>query len=191
MFSSNKEDKPVVIEGKKEEIKVETAEKDYFKNGKDLGNWDLAVSNYKENAEEYLRKINIFREKCGIPMINTSFLREKADQIKIYKEKAAKKEFPFDKTSKFGEGVYDESLVPLSSKHFYAQAGDFSDREKKIAKWVLDNLDWCIENKYYFENFGYNLTTKKREYDEKADKTKTWIHIQIVPPGSGNTIFNP
>lgn len=144
---------------------------------------DPIEQEYQSTYEEFYEKINDFRNECGLSMIPTSYFRSKARQIRIYKEKARKKQFPFV------DGIYDVSKVPLKSKHMSGCACDFADVDKKLAKWVFEHLDWCKENGFYFENFGINITTNK--WDSRYDKTPTWLHIQIVPPKSGRTVFNP
>ncbi|GHV61229.1 hypothetical protein FACS1894195_1430 [Bacteroidia bacterium] len=121
-------------------------------------------------TDNFMERINVFREKCDIPMVPTSYLRTRWRQIDIYKEKAAKKQFPFE------DGVYDESKVPFKSRHLYGDACDFSDKDGKLAAWVMANLVWCAQNDFYFEDPAY---------------TRGWLHIQITPPLSGKTIFKP
>ena len=116
-------------------------------------------------------------------MSPTSYFRSKERQLRIYREKAEKHEFPFE------DGIFKESKVPMGSAHMSGLACDFADANKKLANWVLDNIDWCKDNGYYFENFGTDIDTYER--DKKYDKTPQWIHIQILPPKSGRTIFNP
>ena len=144
---------------------------------------DPIPDSYQKAFTEFHEKINLFREKCGLPMTPTSYFRSKERQIRIYKQKAVKKEFPFE------DGIYNEKKVPLSSKHMTGYAADFADVNKKLAHWVLDNIDWCKQNGFYFENFGANIDTLK--WDKKYDKTPTWLHLQIIPPKSGRVIFNP
>ena len=179
--SNQKEEVVVVIQEKPQEEKM--PEKVYKISKSEL----MAVSDpipdsYQKAFTEFHEKINLFREKCGLPMTPTSYFRSKERQIRIYKQKAVKKEFPFQ------DGVYNEKKVPLSSKHMTGYAADFADSNKKLACWVLENIDWCKQNGFYFENFGANIDTFKR--DKKMDKTPTWIHIQIIPPKSGRIIFN-
>lgn len=121
-------------------------------------------------VEAFLEKINLFRNECGIPMVATSYYRSRARQLRIYRDKAAKKQFPFT------DGVFDRKKVPMNSRHLYFDACDFADSNKKLAKWVQGHLDWCKKNGFYFEDF---------------DSTPTWIHIQTTPPRSGNTVFKP
>lgn len=144
---------------------------------------DPIPEEYQDAFNQYFEKINIFRNKCGLPMNPTSYFRSKERQIRIYKDKAKKHEFPFE------NGIFDESKVPMGSSHMSGLACDFADANKKLANWVLDNIDWCKENGYYFENFGADINTYQK--NTKLDKTPTWLHIQIKPPKSGRTIFNP
>lgn len=131
---------------------------------------DGIPEDYLEIAEQHRAFIEKFRKQCGIPMVCSSYLRTKERQKAIYKEKAAKKEFPFE------DGVYVESKVPMGSQHIKGTASDWVDTNKKLASWVKANLEWCKENGYYFEN---------------PDSTPTWLHIQSEAPKSGKTIFNP
>lgn len=121
-------------------------------------------------TKAYLKKINVFRDKCGIPMVATSFFRSQERQIEIYKRKAANKQAPFT------NGKFDIKKVPLKSRHLFCDACDFKDIDKRLANWVKANLAWCKENGYYFEDF---------------DSTPSWIHIQMTPPKSGKTVFKP
>lgn len=180
--SNTKQEEVPVVQEKPQEEKM--PEKVYKISKAEL----MAVSDpipdsYQKAFTEFHEKINLFREKCGLSMVPTSYFRSKERQIRIYKQKAVKKEFPFQ------DGIYDEKKVPLSSKHMTGYAADFADANKKLAHWVLDNIDWCKQNGFYFENFGANIDTFK--WDSKMDKTKTWLHVQIVPPKSGRIIFNP
>lgn len=184
IFSKKEKKEPVTETKPVEKPKEKEVEKKYPISKKELEKVsDPIEEEYKEAYDEFYEKINDFRNKCGLSMNPTSYFRSKARQIRIYKEKAKNKQFPFE------DGVYNESKVPLKSKHMTGYACDFADADKKLAHWVFDNLDWCKENGFYFENFGMNISTNK--WDSKCDKTPTWLHIQIVPPKSGRTVFNP
>lgn len=170
-------EEPIIQENKMSEKNYKISKEELIKAG------DPIPDEYESVFNEFYEKINDFRNKCDIPMTPTSYFRSKDRQIKIYKQKAKNKEFPFT------DGIYTESKVPLSSKHMTGYAADFADADKKLADWVLDNIEWCKENGFYFENFGADINTFKK--NPKLDKTPTWIHIQIVPPKSGRIIFNP
>lgn len=136
---------------------------------------DVVSSEHQGNFDLFREKINLFREKCGIVMIPTSYYRSKERQIRIYKEKAQKKEFPF------ANGIFDEKKVPMGSCHMKALACDFGGKTVALLKeWVLDNQDWCKENGFYFEDFAYTVSDNGG-----------WIHIQVVPPASGKLFFKP
>lgn len=93
---------------------------------------DLISVEHEGNFDLYYKKINIFREKCGIIMIPSSFYRSKERQIKIYKEKALKKEFPFT------NGIYDEERVPMGSCHLKALACDFGGNTvQQLKNWGI------------------------------------------------------
>lgn len=62
------------------------------------------------------------------------------------------------------------------SKHLYGQACDIEDIDGKL--W-----SWCTKNLVLLEEVGLWLEDKKY--------TPTWVHFQIVPPGSGHRIFIP
>lgn len=62
------------------------------------------------------------------------------------------------------------------SKHLTAQAVDLADIEG-----TLD--DWCLKNPQVLASIGL--------WQEHPASTKSWIHIQIVPPKSGNRVFYP
>ena len=123
-----------------------------------------------KKAKAYLKKINVFRAECDIPMVATSFFRSVEHQIEIYRRKAKNKQSPF------ANGKFDMTKVPLKSKHLFCEACDFADVDKKLAEWVKGHLDWCAANGFYFEDF---------------EATPSWIHIQITPPKSGKTVFKP
>lgn len=74
------------------------------------------------------------------------------------------------------KGIVDEKKMHMKSKHFFCQAIDISDPNKELQKWIKKNLPLMEEIGVWFEDFSY---------------TPTWVHIQIVPPGSGNRFFIP
>jgi hypothetical protein len=114
----------------------------------------------EENLSILLDKMNKLRTIYNIPMKVNSGLRTKEDQLRIYKEK----------------GITDIKKIPMASKHFFCQAVDISDPEKKLQQWVKDNLRIIEEIGLWMEDFSY---------------TPTWCHFQSVPPKSGNRFFKP
>lgn len=64
----------------------------------------------------------------------------------------------------------------MNSAHTMAAACDIADSDGRIWVWVIDNLDFVAENGVYLESRNY---------------TPRWVHMQVVPPKSGNRIFLP
>lgn len=109
------------------------------------------------NIKILLEKMNIVREKYTIPMTVTSGIRTIDEQVAIYKDKAARKLFPFT------DGNYDESKVPLKSKHLYGQAIDILDHDKTLYNWCKANEDFLAETGLWME-----------------ERQGNWVHFQIV-----------
>lgn len=114
----------------------------------------------EDNLSDFLKKINLLEQACGMKFKFTSFLRDKKDQIRIYEEK----------------GITDESKIPMSSKHFFCQAVDIFDPKGELKKWILSNIKKVEEIGFWMEDFS---------------STKTWVHVQSIPPKSGNRFFIP
>lgn len=62
------------------------------------------------------------------------------------------------------------------SKHMTGQAIDLADPEGELDDWCMDNLD-------VLEQLGLYL--------EHPSATKSWTHLQCVPPKSGKRVFWP
>ena len=62
------------------------------------------------------------------------------------------------------------------SRHLTGQAVDLPDRDRTLASWCGDNLDVLAEVGLWCEDFRW---------------TKTWVHLQTVPPKSGKRIYVP
>jgi uncharacterized protein YcbK (DUF882 family) len=122
-------------------------------------------SDIQDNLMELLEKVNKLRAAYGKPMIVTSGLRTMADHLRIYKQKAKR------------EGkAFDQSKVPMKSRHLFGQAIDVSDPKKELQKWCLANVKKLEEIGLWCEDFAY---------------TPNWLHVQIVQPKSGNRFFIP
>lgn len=74
------------------------------------------------------------------------------------------------------KGITDPAKIPMKSKHLYGQAVDIADSDGALKKWVLANLKLLEDIGLWCEDFS---------------TTTTWVHFQIVPPGSGKRIFMP
>lgn len=119
---------------------------------------------HQDNLEVLLERINKVRYAWGRPMIVTSGYRSMKDQIRIYKALAVQRNVP-----------YDESKVPMGSKHLSCAAVDISDKDGKLYEWVQ-------ANEKLMEEIGLWMEAK----DDQAR-----VHFQIFPPRSGNRFFNP
>lgn len=63
-----------------------------------------------------------------------------------------------------------------SSRHISCEAIDLDDDDRKLQ-------DWCLVNLPVLERLGLWM--------EHPVATPSWVHIQIVPPGSGKRAFLP
>jgi uncharacterized protein YcbK (DUF882 family) len=107
----------------------------------------------KNNLNILFEKSNKLRNIYGKPMIVTSGLRTTDDHLRIYKEKAEKAGIPFD-----------ESEVPMRSKHLYGQAVDIFDPNADLYNWCLSNEKILVEIGLWLEH-----------------RQGVWQHFQIVP----------
>jgi hypothetical protein len=64
-----------------------------------------------------------------------------------------------------------------ASKHIKALACDILDTENR------DLARWCLRNLNQLEHIGLWM--------EDPQWTPTWVHLQIVPPGSGRRVYIP
>lgn len=122
------------------------------------------------NLCELTYKMNVVRSKYGKPMTVTSGFRTKEHHLEIYRKKAALKQAPFP------DGHYDETKIPLQSKHLYGQAIDIADSTGVLKAWIQANIKLMESLGLYFEDFN---------------ATSNWVHFQIVPPKSGSRFFIP
>lgn len=117
----------------------------------------------QNNLNILLTKVNKVRSQWPSPWTVTSGLRTMEDHLRIYKDKAAK------------AGVtFDESKVPMQSKHLYGQAVDIFDPGLKITEWLKSNTEILEDAELWCEEGNAN-----------------WVHFQILPPKSGNRWFLP
>jgi hypothetical protein len=63
-----------------------------------------------------------------------------------------------------------------TSKHITGDAIDLEDVDGKLK-------EWCVFNQDKLEALGL--------YMEHPEATPTWVHLQQLPPRSGNRIFRP
>ena len=133
-------------------------------------NFDEQGPETQANLNALLVKVNLVRAKYGKIMNVSSGLRTLQHHLEIYREIAAKKGIPFD-----------ESKVPLQSKHLYGQAADF------VPESVEDFKQWCLDNDDFLRETGIWM--------ESFHSTPSWVHMQSVQYGSfkegASLQFNP
>ncbi len=98
----------------------------------------------QKNVMTLLHKVNSVRSLYGKPMIITSCVRTKEDQIRVYKAK----------------GITDLSKIPMKSKHLFGAACDVADPGLVLTKWlkanphILEELDlYCEEGNSNWVHF--------------------------------------
>lgn len=89
------------------------------------------------NLATLLERMNKVRTAWAKPMIVTSGLRSKADQIAVYKAK----------------GITDIKKIPMGSQHLHGAACDISDPKGDLAKWVQGNMPLMEQIGLWFEDF--------------------------------------
>jgi uncharacterized protein YcbK (DUF882 family) len=72
--------------------------------------------------------------------------------------------------------ISDGKSKATHSKHITGQAADIDSMDGILYQFVHENIN-------VFEEIGLWM--------EDFKSTPTWIHVQIVPPGSGKRIFIP
>lgn len=73
----------------------------------------------------------------------------------------------------------DNAALPnsaLHSKHMICAAIDLEDKDGKLKHFCLNNL-------LILEKLGLWM--------EDSKSTPTWVHVQCIPPNSGNRVFIP
>lgn len=62
------------------------------------------------------------------------------------------------------------------SKHLLCAAVDLEDKDGKLKAWCMANL---------------KVLSLIGLWMESPKSTPTWVHVQCIPPKSGNRVFNP
>ena len=126
----------------------------------------------QDNLTAFLVKMNLVRAKYGKKLHATSGLRTLEHHLDIYRAKAKAAGVPFD-----------ESKVPMNSKHLYGWAVDLTPDEENVE----DFKQWCIDNDDFLRETGIWM--------EAFHSTPTWVHMQGIKYGSfvegGPLQFNP
>lgn len=74
------------------------------------------------------------------------------------------------------KGITDQSKIPMKSRHLIGAAVDFADPKGELQSWINENVKLMEEVGLWMEDFS---------------ATKGWVHMQILPPASGNRFFKP
>lgn len=119
---------------------------------------------HQDNLDILLDRINQVRHAWNKSMRVTSGYRSMDDHIRIYKSLALQRGIP-----------YDETKVPMGSKHLSGAAVDISDPDGKLFEWTKQNEDLLSQIGLWME--------------EKDDQNR--VHFQIFPPKSGKRWFKP
>lgn len=118
----------------------------------------------QNNLNDLLVKINKVRAAWNKPMTVTSGLRSLAHHIEVYKDLARQR----------GQ-VFDQSKVPMASRHLSGQAVDVSDPDGKL-------YEWCQQNESLLAQIGLWMEIKDDQHR---------VHFQGVAPKSGSRFFKP
>lgn len=136
---------------------------------------DLPQSD-KENLDKLVEAVNklgtMVPDNLKGPRKCNSGYRSSADQFRIYKDRAKKKQDPF------ADGVYVESKVPRTA-HMTGEAIDLNDPDGDLDNWLMDTAE------------GKQAVKELDLYIEHKDYTAGWCHVQIRKTKSGNRYFIP
>lgn len=68
-----------------------------------------------------------------------------------------------------------------NSRHLYGQAVDITDHSREFARWAYSHQDFLTETGLWMEHPDWTWSQHGNH----------WVHLQIVPPGSGRRVFIP
>lgn len=131
---------------------------------KDLIGRPMAIPiEHEANLETLMDRLNLLEKAYGHPLIVSSGYRTLEHHLEIYRLK----------------GIADPNKIPMQSRHLSGQAADLVPVEDDIMHlklWIDANLPLMKEIGLWFEAFAY---------------TPTWVHVQTIPPKSGQRFFKP
>lgn len=141
---------------------------------KDLLPSDVQFEQLPDNVQSNLRRLHglltslerAYKADGGTNFTITSGLRSMQKHLGIYKDINAKR-------AKAGQPPLK---VPMGSQHLSGNAADIWDRAGKLKAWAVKNVK-------VLEELGL--------WCEAPEATPTWLHVQTVPPKSGNRFFKP
>ena len=85
---------------------------------------------------------------------------------------------PMTISSGWRPSVFNKAVpgAAVQSAHITGEACDFSDPDRSLGKFCMDNLELLGKLGLYLEDLAH---------------TPTWVHLQIRKPRSGNRVFKP
>jgi uncharacterized protein YcbK (DUF882 family) len=87
-------------------------------------------------------------------------------------------------TSGFRPKAYNKQIGgSVNSHHCYGRAIDLWDPDCVIGLWLKNNHEYLKQEGLYYESLSVTHKSELRK--------GRWIHLQIVPPRSGNIEFLP
>jgi hypothetical protein len=125
----------------------------------------------RSNAKLLIPVVNYIEEYLGLDFESTSGIRDMSEHLAIYKVLQAQD---------VAQGK-PARPIPMRSSHLVGNALDFVSPKLNILD--LQALFLREEMEEIYKKVG--------AWFERFDFTKTWIHIQRVPPASGNRFFKP
>lgn len=117
------------------------------------------------NVNTLIPKINDLMKLYGKELRCSGGYRRMEDHIRIYKDKALKKQYPFL------DGVYNEAKVPKGSMHLKAAGIDLADADGRLKKWIMSPA-------------GQKALEDLNLWIEHPDACPTWLHVQCIQYGS-------
>lgn len=108
--------------------------------------------------------------------IKADELITKVNRLMVYFHKDVP-DFVVQVTSGYRSPAYNKKIGgKVKSLHMAGQAVDIYDPRKRLAKW-------CVANQARLEEQGL--------WAEDPRATRNWMHLQSVPPSSGNRFYIP
>ena len=129
---------------------------------------DIPTKEEAEQAVILLQRVNALLVACGFKTTVASGWRPRA-----YNEA--------QRALWQATGGKEGANTAVNSKHITMQGIDIRDNEyQQIAKFLNENRQYLAEHKLWME---HPASTKGRYTN--------WVHVQSVPPKSGNLVFYP
>lgn len=131
--------------------------------------------------EDYFRKVSYIETPSTKVKDNATQLLSKVNILLAYAAKdgvECAEPINLKVNSGWRPRLYNETVVGAApnSKHISGEAVDLADPDGELD-------DWCMKNQRILEDLGLWL--------EHPGSTKSWTHLQSIPPRSGNRVFFP